>query len=136
MVFIPKTNNELKEAVKIWCSNKEKALEKYGEINTWNTINITAMKYLFKDKIMFNDNILNWDISNVIDMNNMFGNCKEFNQDLDNWNLKSLKWCIKMFHGCCSYSYPLFSWTNYNIIMNTQIFDRAINKKLSKAISI
>jgi len=41
-----------------------------------------------------------------------------------------------MFHGCCSYSYPLFSWTNYDIIINTQIFDRAINKKSSEARSI
>jgi len=66
-------------------------------------------------------------------MRNMFYGCKEFNQDLDNWNLKSLKQCTKMFHGCCSYSYPLFSWTDYDIIINTQIFDRAINKKSSEA---
>jgi len=38
-----------------------------------------------------------------------------------------------MFHKCNSYSYPLFSWTDYDIIMKTQIFDRAINKKSSKA---
>ena len=53
MIFEPKTNEELKEAVDIWCNNKEKALNKYGEINTWNTINITSMNYLFKDKIYF-----------------------------------------------------------------------------------
>jgi len=69
-------------------------------------------------------------------MDYMFYGCEKFNQDLDNWNLKSLKQCTKMFHECISYSYPLFSWTNYDIIINTQIFDRAINKKLSKAISI
>jgi len=62
-------------------------------------------------------------------MKNMFYGCKEFNQDLDNWNLNSLKQCTKMFYECKSYSYPLFKWTNYNIILTTQIFDRAINKK-------
>jgi len=34
-----------------------------------------------------------------------------------------------MFHECKSYSYALFSWTDYDPIMNTQIFNRAINKK-------
>ena len=47
MVFIPHTNGELKKAVDIWCYNKEKALEQYGEINTWNTINITSINGLF-----------------------------------------------------------------------------------------
>jgi len=68
MVFKPKTNKKLKEAVDLWCNNKETALEKYGEINTWNTINITSMENLFKNKINFNDNILNWNTSNVEDM--------------------------------------------------------------------
>jgi surface protein len=63
-------------------------------------------------------------------MTYMFNGCTEFNQDLDNWDLKSLKQCIKMFHKCCSYLYPLFSWTDYDIIINTPIFDRAINKKI------
>jgi len=70
---------------------------------------------------------------NVTNMGHMFYGCKSFNQDLDNWDLKSLKQCTKMFYGCCSYSYSLFNWTNYDIIMNTQIFDRAINKKSPKA---
>jgi len=59
MVFMPKTNNELKEAVNKWCDNKEETLKEYGDINTWNTINITSMEYLFYNKINFNDNINN-----------------------------------------------------------------------------
>jgi len=118
MIFIPKTNDEL-----------TKAVDTYGEINTWNTINITSMENLFKNKINFNDNISNWDTSKVIIMKNMFYGCEKFNQDLDKWNLNKLINCDKMFHGCCSYSYPLFSWTDYAPIRNTQIFNRTINKK-------
>ena len=33
--FTPKTKEELKEAVRLWCKNKEKAIKKYGDINTW-----------------------------------------------------------------------------------------------------
>ena len=72
MVFKPNTNNELYEAVDIWCSNKKKALNIYGEINTWNTINITSMEELFRDKQNFNDNISNWNTSKVTNMNYMF----------------------------------------------------------------
>jgi len=87
------------------------------------------MTHMFNGCKEFNQSLNNWDTSKVTNMCSMFNDCKEFNQDLDNWNLKSLKYCNKMFHGCCSYSYPLFSWTDYAIVMNTQIFDRAINKK-------
>ena len=78
MAFKPETNNELKEAINIWCHDKEKALEQYGEINTWNTINITSMKNLFIGKINFNDDISNWDTSNVKYMAYMFSECKKF----------------------------------------------------------
>jgi len=84
MVFMPQTNGELKEAVNIWCNDKEKALERYGEINTWNTINITSMKKLFIDKINFNDSVLNWNTSNVTNMERVFSGCGNFNQPLDN----------------------------------------------------
>jgi len=46
-IFKPETNDELYKAVNLWCNNKKKALEKYGEINTWNTINITSINGLF-----------------------------------------------------------------------------------------
>ena len=33
--FTPKTKEELKEAVNLWCNNKNEAIIKYGNINTW-----------------------------------------------------------------------------------------------------
>ena len=36
VIFKPKTNDELQEAVEIWCDNKEKALNKYGQISIGN----------------------------------------------------------------------------------------------------
>ena len=47
--FTPKSKEELKEAVKLWYSNKKKAIIKYGDINTWNVQNITDMSQLFKN---------------------------------------------------------------------------------------
>ena len=62
-IFKPKTNDELKEAVNLWCSNKEEAINKYGQISIWDTSLITDMSYLFYSKDDFNDNISNWNVS-------------------------------------------------------------------------
>ena len=66
--FTPKTKDDLKKAVKLWCENKKEAIIKYGDINTWNVHNITDMSKLFYDGKNFNDNINNWDVSNVTNM--------------------------------------------------------------------
>ena len=38
--------NELIEAVKLWCKNKGECLRKYGPISDWDVSNITCMKKL------------------------------------------------------------------------------------------
>ena len=68
--FTPKTKEELKEAVKLWCYKKE-AIEKYGDINTWNVQNITDMSGLFFDCINFNNNINNWSGNKVPNLGNL-----------------------------------------------------------------
>ena len=45
--FKPANRAELKTAVDLWKSNKPSALEQYGEINTWDTSNVTDMNSLF-----------------------------------------------------------------------------------------
>ena len=53
----PKTKEELKRAVNLWCDNKKEAIKKYGDINTWNVHNITDMSELFMNCYYFDDNI-------------------------------------------------------------------------------
>ena len=64
MVFTPNTKKELQNAVDLWCLDKESAVKKYGEINTWNTVNIKSMSDLFRSCKYFDDNINNWLDSN------------------------------------------------------------------------
>ena len=97
--FNPRTKNELKEAIKLWNENKEKAIKKYGDINTWNVSNITDMSNLFSFSD-FNDNINDWDVSNVINMEAMFSYCYEFNQPLNKWDVSNVKYRINMFYKC------------------------------------
>ena len=47
------------DAVNLWTTNKQEAINKYGEINNWDVFNVTNMKELFSNKINFNDCINN-----------------------------------------------------------------------------
>jgi len=75
------SNNELREAVKLWLNNESKAITKYGHIRIWDTSNVTNIHYMFSNAINFNKNIgnvdtskvtnmsyINWDTSNVTNM--------------------------------------------------------------------
>ena len=50
-------NQTLRQAVELYCTNKDKAITKYGEITSWNTSNVTNMKELFQNKREFNEDI-------------------------------------------------------------------------------
>ena len=60
-------NQTIREAVKLWTVDfKEKAIEKYGHISTWQTGDVTDMSQLFEGKKEFNEDISLWDVSNHI----------------------------------------------------------------------
>jgi hypothetical protein len=98
-----KSNTEFKYGIDIWFYNKKIAIEKYGHISRWNTINITNMDYLFFDRIEFNENITEWDVSNVREMNLMFYNTKKFNRNIGKWNIKNVTMAYQIF----AYNYVL-----------------------------
>jgi len=94
--FTPKSYKELKTAINEWCGNennnynKDEALIKYGDINSWNTTYITNMNQLFYHKYNFNDNITDSNVSNVKNMKRMFYCALNFNQELNNWNVSNV----------------------------------------------
>ena len=45
--MIMKFNNEtIREAVNEWCEDQESAQNKYGDINNWDTSEVTRMVYM------------------------------------------------------------------------------------------
>ena len=46
VIFIPKTKNELQDAVDLWNDDKNLAHKLYGHISLWDTKYITDMSYL------------------------------------------------------------------------------------------
>ena len=69
--FTSKTKIELKEALSLWYDDKDTAIIKYGDINSWNVHNITDMSDLFRRYRDFNDNINNWSGNEVPNLGNL-----------------------------------------------------------------
>ena len=49
-----KDSDELREAVKLWLTDKSKAITKYGHIGNWDTSNVTNMNLMFIGETKFN----------------------------------------------------------------------------------
>ena len=64
--------------------------QSYGNIEAWNTSQITDMSYSIPSTISFNSDISRWDTSNVTDMSEMFRQVTSFNQDISNWNISKV----------------------------------------------
>ena len=129
--FTPKDRIELKNAVNEWCSNKEEAIIKYGNIGYWNTINIVDMNHLFYYETEFNDNIEDWNTSNVIYIHYMFIGAKSFNKPLNNWNISNVISMSCMFHCALRFNQPLNDWNINNVTYMNGMFYNAtsFNKK-------
>ena len=60
------TNETLRAAVELWCSDRAAAIAQHGPIGEWDTSGVTDMRRPFKDKkgaSDFNDDISGWDVS-------------------------------------------------------------------------
>ena len=118
-------DNSVHEAVVMWYMDKDKALEKYGHIENWDTSEVTCTARLFYGMSNFNDDISKWDMSHVIDMTDMFKDAHSFNQvnivfpmslmlailtnvftnfqDIGMWNLSKVTSTTGMFSGAVNF---------------------------------
>ena len=105
------TNDTLPGAVVLWCTDRPKALQRYGHISAWDTSEVTSMKLLFHDRKEFNDNISAWDVSKVTDMSGMFRGASSFNQPLNNWDVRRVTLMGSMFSGASAFNRSLNHWS-------------------------
>lgn len=83
---------------------------KMSSIPTWDTSNVTTMKYMFFRAGDFSQDIGSWDTSNVKDMEGMFGYATAFNQDISSWDTSNVTNMIGMFEGASSFNQDIGSW--------------------------
>ena len=100
------TDNDIREAVDLWCRDRAAAEYEYDHISQWNTSAVTDMSGLFtkgyfkrKGMEYFNDDISQWNVSNVTNMQYMFHDASAFNQPLEQWNVGNVTNMKDMFRG-------------------------------------
>jgi len=127
------SKEELKDAVELWCSNKQRAIDKFGEIANWNVSAVDNMSELFKDKHTFNENLSAWDTSSVTSMNHMFYGCKAFKSDLSAWETSSVTDMGKMFKDCRAFNSDLSAWETSSVTDMRGMFEhcKEFNSDLS-----
>lgn len=104
------TNETLREAVRLWCTDRTLALQRYGDINDWDVHRVTDMTSLFEEQRSFNDRIDRWDVHNVTSMKKMFSIAEAFNQPLDAWDVRHVTNMFGMFNFAREFNQSLASW--------------------------
>lgn len=106
----PFSDNTLREAVYVWCTDREAALRRYGDINDWDVSRVTSMEGLFWCCSTFNDCIDRWDVSKVTSMQSMFDGARAFNQPLASWDVSNVTDIGAMFQHAVVFNQPLDAW--------------------------
>jgi surface protein len=102
-------NSDVYKKVDEYINDKDNAIQKYGQINTWDVSSETNMVYLF-GYYDFNEDISNWDVSNVTDMTFMFYKSSSFNQDIEIWDVSNVKSMESMFNKATNFNKSLRRW--------------------------
>jgi surface protein len=122
MPYKVQSNEQLKQMVREYISNRQQAIQNYGIINTWDVSDITDMSGLFYMRPLFNEDISDWDVSNVTDMSRMFYGALSFNQPLNTWNVSNVTNMSFMFSGARVFNQPLDSWDVSNVTVMNNMF--------------
>ena len=119
-----RSDEDIREAVYLWCNNRKEAEEKYGPIRDWNTRQVTDMSELFWYEENFNDDIGCWDTSTCTTMERMFFRATSFNYPLA-FDTSSCTTMDSMFYGAASFNQPLAFDTSSCTTMATMFYEAA-----------
>ena len=88
--YTPLNDDTLKPAIADYFDADKKAelLSKHGKLKYWNTVGVTDMSNLFREKSDFNEEIDGWNVTNVTNFEKMFSGCSSFNKPINKWTLK------------------------------------------------
>lgn len=115
-------NEDIRDAVDLWCNSQNLAILRYGHISFWDTSRMTNMAALFASKKEFCEDIEQWDVSNVQIMSFMFSHAEKFNRPLNRWNVSKVTHMVGMFQYAVSFNQPLKKWKPQRLVNADQLF--------------
>ena len=118
-------DSNFQDAVNLWFSDEQNAINTYGHISDWNVSAVTDMSQAFKDRTNYNIDIGRWDVSNVTNMWQMFIRASSFNQDISSWDLSSLASLSSTFEGATSFNQNISGWDVSSVTSFMQAFNGA-----------
>ena len=104
-----------------------------GNLDSWNTSQITDMQGMFYKAQTFNQSLNNWKVTKVTNMNDMFHFAYNFNQNLDKWKTSSLLNIRTMFNYAYAFNGNISTWDiskvtlMYVVFGNAQSFNQSLN---------
>jgi surface protein len=104
------TDENFKEAVKLWFENEEECKWRFGHISFWNTSQVTNMEKAFDHREDFNEDISRWDVSSVTNMQRMFYWAIQFTGDLSQWDVSRVSNMSGMFRDAARFNGNLSQW--------------------------
>jgi len=121
------SDSNIQDIVNLYLDSSSQALviKGQGEINTWDTSNVTNMKGLFENKYTFNLNIGSWNTSSVKNMDHMFSQANMFNQDIGRWNTSKVNNMYAMFFHANAFNQNIGSWDTSNVTYMRSLFNHA-----------
>ena len=99
-------------------------VDKYGEIETWDTSDVLSLQNVFYKKDSFNEDISKWDTSQVTDMTFMFAYATAFNnggQPLD-WDTSKVTDMHYMFYEAKAFNGDISQWNTASVTTMERIF--------------
>ncbi len=104
-----------------------------GNINGWNTENITNMQQMFLGATNFNQPIGNWNTGKVTNMASMFIAATNFNQPIGNWNTGNVTNMNQMFYQATNFNQNIGNWSTRNVTdMGSMFYEAtAFNQNLT-----
>ena len=102
------TDDNLTEAVRIWCDNPTLAVQYFGPMEAWNTSLVTNFRGLFRKQTKFNDDISQWDTSSVTSMAAMYvQTCVVLKDAHGLWKFCGLRIAMRLMRNADKFA-PLF----------------------------
>jgi surface protein len=65
---------------------------------------VIEVAFMFKDAILFNQDISNWNVSTISNMSGLFYNSQTFNQDISNWDISNATYAGSLFQNAYAFN--------------------------------